>query len=367
MRHSKVAGGIAEVLKLSAHRARTRVGACEAQQLLSTHCGHERSRYCQRMQMTFRYLVCGGVVSCLAIVGTPARADPAPSMSPATDKAVAVGSDVVTAMRRWLNGDLSGRSDLEALATKGRSDAQEGLGEGLGPNGPTVLRDEVAACGWFAKAAVSRADSLHNLALCAEKGVGGAADFARAAALYRQAAERGYAKSMCALGNLYVAGHGVPKDEAKGAALCRQGAEKGEPDAQTDLGNLYLWGVGVPHDMVQARHWYELAAAQGQHNAEFVLGQIYWNGDGIPRDEAKAAELWKAAYRGGRVDAAPLLAAWLFAIWMSAHPKGDVTLVDEAIRYQEVAVRIASDAKRPDQQALLTLMRAARTARDKEK
>jgi TPR repeat protein len=241
------------------------------------------------------------------------------------------------------------------------------LGELLGPSGPAALRDEVAACGWFAKAAESRADSLHNLAHCAEKGVGVAPDLTRAAALYRQAADRGYAKSMCALGNFYIAGQGVPKDEAKGAALCRQGAEKGEPDAQTDLGNLYLRGIGVPHDMVQARHWYELAATQGQPNAEFVLGQIYWNGDGIARDQAKAAELWKAAYRGGRIDAAPLLAAWLFTTWMAAHPRGNVTVLDEAIQYEEVAVSSASDTKQADEQNLLTLMRAARTAAEKEK
>jgi len=119
--------------------------------------------------------------------------------------------------------------------------------------------------------------------------------------------------------------------------------------------------------MVQARRWYELAAAQGQPNAEFVLGQIYWNGDGIPRDQAKAVELWKAAYRGGRVDAASLIAAWLFASWMSAHPKGDATVLDEAIRYEEVAVRTAPDARRADEQGLLNLMQTTRTLADKEK
>jgi len=301
------------------------------------------------------------ILVALALVTAP------PSASRHADAALAVGNDVMTSMRKWLNGDAEGLSELETLAGSGRSDAEEALGEVLGPSGPQALRDEVAACGWFAKAAPSRPDSLHNLALCAEKGVGGTPDLARAAALYRQAAERGYAKSMCALGNLYVAGRGVPKNEAKGAALCRQAAELGEPNAQTDLGDLYVEGVGVPHDMVQARHWYELAAAQGQPNAEFVLGQIYWNGDGVARDRAKAAELWKAAYKGGRVDAAPLLAAWLFTSWMSAHRAGDLTVLDEAIQYEEVAVRNASEAKRADEQTLLKIMQAARTGAEKEK
>jgi TPR repeat protein len=282
------------------------------------------------------------------------------------DNSVSVGEDLAVPARKWLDGDLSGRSDLEALAANGRSDAQEMLGEILA-SGPPALRDEVAACDWYAKAAASRADSLHNLAHCAEKGVGGTPDNARAAALYQQAAGLGYAKSMCALGNLYVAGRGVPKDETKGAALCRKGAALGDSDAQTDLGNFYLQGVGVSKDMAQARHWYELAAAQGQPNAEFVLGQIYWNGDGVQRDQLKSAELWKAAYAGGRLDAAPLLAAWLFANWMSAHPRGDVTMLDEAIRYQQVAIQIASDDKSADEKTALTLMQAARTAAQKEK
>jgi|GEM_PF-3191302 len=302
----------------------------------------------------------------LTLAAEVALADPMPPAPVAADKPAPVGDDVVVAARRWLKGDLDGRSDLETLAAKGRSDAQEMLGELMGPSGPSELRDEIAACQWFAKAAAFRSDSLHNFAHCTEKGVGGTPDLAHAATLYLQAAGEGYAKSMCALGNLYVAGRGVRKDELKGAALCRQGAELGEPDAQTDLGNLYLQGIGVPHDMVQARHWYERAAAQGQANAEFTLGQIYWNGDGVPRDQVRAAELWKAAYQGGRVDAAPLLATWLFANWMSSHPKDDVTALDEAIRYQVVAVSLASKGKRADQQNLLLLMREARTAAKKE-
>jgi TPR repeat protein len=133
------------------------------------------------------------------------------------------------------------------------------------------------------------------------------------------------------------------------------------------LGNLYLSGTGVPHDMVQARHWYELAAAQSQPNAQFVLGQIYWNGDGVPRNQAKAVELWKAAYQRGRVDGAPLIAAWLFASWMSAHPVGDLTSLDEALRYQEAAVTSASGAEKTDQQGRLDFMRAVRTAAAKKK
>ncbi|MFN3817491.1 tetratricopeptide repeat protein [Blastomonas sp.] len=278
----------------------------------------------------------------------------------------AVGDDVGAAARRWLKGEAGGRADLETLAADGRSDAQEMLGELLGPFGPAELRDDVAACGWFAKASTSRSDALHNLAVCAENGVIGSPDFARAAALYLQAAQQGYPKSMCAARNLYLDGRGVPKDEAMGVALCRQGAELGNPDAQTDLGNLYLKGSGVARDIVQARHWYERAAEQGQANAQFVLGQIYWKGDGIAQSQVRATELWKAAYRGGRVDAAPLLAKSLFASWMASHAKGDVAGLDEAIQYQEAAVRLASGGEKSEEQELLQLMQEARAVAKKE-
>lgn len=294
------------------------------------------------------------------------RVDAAPATASSAAGDAPVGADVVQLGRRWLSGQSDARSGLEAVAADGRSDAQEMLGEVLGPSGPPALRDEVAACGWFVKAAASRADALHNAALCQEKGVGGSPDMAKAAALYRQAADRGYPRSLCALGNRYIAGQGVPKDETKGAGLCRQGAGLGEANAQTDLGNLYMQGVGVPRDVVQARHWYELAAAQGQPNAQFVLGQIYWNGDGVARDQAKAAALLKAAFKGGRRDAAPLLAKWLFADWMAAHPRGDFTVLDEAIGYQKVAIGSATATSRGDEQTVLDLMQAARGAAGKE-
>lgn len=318
--------------------------------------------------MPFGFMALAKMVSIFALAfdGPVQLASVVPMAYTAADKSAGVGEDVVLAAQSWRRGDDGGRSDLEALALKGRPDAQEMLGELLGFGGPPQLRDEVKACGWFAKAAKLRSDAIHNLAFCAEKGVGGLPDLSRAATLYREAAQQGYPKSMCALGNLYVAGRGVPKDESRGAALCRQGAELGERDAQTDLGNLYLSGVGVPRNMVEARRWYQQAAVQHQPNAQFTLGQIYWNGDGVARDRSKAGELWKAAYAGGRIDAAPLLASWLFTSWMSVHNKGDFAALDQAIQYGETAVRISSEDRRVRQQTLLSVMRAARVAGEKE-
>jgi uncharacterized protein len=259
------------------------------------------------MRSPARIALFAAVICALSSVRAPAATDPQTPEPVSFSRDAPPGTDVIELGRRWLAGEQVARSALEDLAAKGRSDAQEMLGEIMG-GGPPALRDEATACGWHAKAAAERSDALHNQARCHEKGTGAPRDLARAAALYRQAADRGYVRSMCALGNLYLAGRGVEKDEARGVALCRQAAERGEPNAQTDLGNLYLQGIGVAKDMVQARRWYELASAQGQPNAQFVLGQIYWNGDGVARSREKAAQHLKDAYKGGRRDAAPLLA-----------------------------------------------------------
>ena len=314
--------------------------------------------------MMRRYTAVFAVCSAIGVVAT-GLADIASAQSPmpVTTDTEAVGSDVTGAMREWISGSSAGRTKLEELARAGRADAQEALAEILLNGRFGVPPEPVLACNFFEKASLARSDALHSFAVCTEKGVGGTPNLSRAADLYRQAGEKGFAKSKCALGNLYVEGRGVAKDVKHGATLCREGAEAGDPDAQTDLGNMYLSGIGVDNDMVQARFWYEKAATQGQPNAEFVLGQIYWNGDGVKMDRGKAAELWQAAYDHGRPDAAILLGRWAFAQWMAAHLVGDKTLLDKAIQWDEAAVKAAvSDKERKEAVDALALARSAKAA-----
>jgi len=285
----------------------------------------------------------------LAAAQSPARSSTPTDPSPKPD--------VVAAARQWAGGDAQGKATLEALARAGRSDAQLTLGEllrGLEPNNPAT---PAAACRYFAMAANARAEAMHNAAFCAEAGVGGSPDFAKAASLYQRAADRGYAKSMCALGNLYVAGKGVPKDAKRGAELCRKGAEGGDRDAQTDLANFYLGGIGVARDPVQARAWYTKAADQGQANAQLTLGEIYWNGDGIPADRTKAVALWRQSFDNGKAEAGALLGVWAASEWLASHKPGDITLLDEAIGWDEAAAR--GSLGEPDRTAARSQLAAA--------
>ena len=58
-------------------------------------------------------------------------------------------------------------------------------------------------------------------------------------------------------------GQGVAADEAKAAHWYRQAAEQGNSDAQWLLGSMYEFGRGVERDPVQAHMWYSLSGASG--------------------------------------------------------------------------------------------------------
>jgi len=184
------------------------------------------------------------------------------------------------------------------------------------------------------------AEELQTLATCYFRGDGLPQDLPRARRLYAQAAELGYAKAGCALGNMMISGRGGPRDVAAGLALCRSAAEAGDADAQTDLGGYLLAGVVTPKDSAEARRWLTIAARQRHANAAFLLGQVYWNGDGTPKDRAEASRWWRVAHEGGRADAALLLGREAMSRVMrrATRPEEiDRIVLAEALRWFEIA------------------------------
>jgi uncharacterized protein len=218
-----------------------------------------------------------------------------------------------------------------------------------------------SACDVLERVASPDGGTLHDLATCFFRGEGRAQDYPRARALYAQAIERGFVRSMCALGNMMVDGLGGVRDVAGGLALCRRAAETGDAQAQTDLANYLLMGRVVPRDVGEARRLYALAAAQGQANAAFVLGQIYWNGDGVAKDNAEAARWWRVAHEGGRRDAAYLLAREAFVrLSRSATRPEDANraMIEEAIGWYEIAAQNdAAPAQQQDSRNQIAFLR----------
>lgn len=107
-------------------------------------------------------------------------------------------------------------------------------------------------------------------------------------------AERDYHRGLA-----YLNGDGVSRDEAKAAALFREAADKGSRDAAFQLGILYQRGIGVAQHDGTALSWFEKAASLGHAEAQLLTGQAYATGRGAAKDLAWAARWYgKAADQG---------------------------------------------------------------------
>lgn len=117
-------------------------------------------------------------------------------------------------------------------------------------------RDAVAAH-WFEKAvAAGEPRAMHNLALMLWRGEGIERDGNRAIALLEQAAGRGLSPSSLALA------HYARLDDrlAEAARHYRAAAERNNARGMHALGNLYMAGRGVPQSLREAYFWYHLAS-----------------------------------------------------------------------------------------------------------
>ena len=65
------------------------------------------------------------------------------------------------------------------------------------------------------------------------------------------------------LASLHVEGISVDQDYAAAAKLLTEAAERGSVDALYNLGSLYRYGFGVPRDLVTAAQLYRRAAKGG--------------------------------------------------------------------------------------------------------
>lgn len=206
-----------------------------------------------------------------------------------------------------------------AAAQQGHAGAQLRLGHyyhgGLGG-----VQDRARAIHWLEQAArkgtggnggagpLDRAQALTDLAAVLEQGGPGPggmeqADPARAAQLYRQAADLGHSEAVTSLGVLYQNGSGVPQDFAEARRLYEVAAAAGHARAQNNLGLLYVRGNGVVQDYARAAALFQAAAEQGLAVAMGNLATMYENGFGVPLDEALAADLYRRAGRASNAEA----------------------------------------------------------------
>jgi TPR repeat protein len=153
-------------------------------------------------------------------------------------------------------------------------------------NGYAGERNLPKAVSYFKKAGiVGYAPSEYELGVIYYNGGDGVAENKRLAAdwLY-QAAKRGNANALYALGRIYDLGDALPADPQKAVVYYKEAALKGQPEAQNALGLLFYTGEIVGKDPVVARKWFLQAAKGGNADAMFNLGVMMVNGEGGDKD-----------------------------------------------------------------------------------
>jgi TPR repeat protein len=198
---------------------------------------------------------------------------------------------------------------IRKAVAQGYADAMFHLGR-LYTTGKGVPRSEREGRDWFRKAAQGgsadgiialrkqreyemeqKAHEHFTLAYDAYR----AKDYAKAATLYRKAAEAGNASAQETLATLLRTGQGVPQDPAAALKLIRQAADQGHARAQAQLGFSYQFGEGVPEDWTEAAKWCRKSAEQFDRLGLYCLGQMYQFGIGVPQDRVRAYRLFDRA------------------------------------------------------------------------
>lgn len=198
-------------------------------------------------------------------------------------------------------------SELHVKAERGDAEAQHRLGTCYASsNGAPQGQDK--AIEWFQKAA----DQGHTFAqlelgFCYDTGNGVHKDNHKAAEWYRKAAKALYHQ---------LDRDAIPHSHREGkrfyfklVELYRQAAEKGYAKAQYRLGLFYSAGLGAdPNDCagqndLKAVKWLKAAADQGLTEALFELGDCYACGFGVRQDVDKAIELYRRAAGQGHAKA----------------------------------------------------------------
>jgi hypothetical protein len=150
---------------------------------------------------------------------------------------------------------------------------------------------------WYAKASkLGKTKAQLALAKLYLRGKGVDRDFAKAAALFRDAAARGRdPDAQYALAVMLERGMGTVKNQREALNWYRRAAKTGHSRALLNLGFAYVRGVGVPQDYKKAREYFELAAAKNLAEAQYNLGLIYEHGLGIKKDVPMAFKWYSLA------------------------------------------------------------------------
>jgi uncharacterized protein len=162
---------------------------------------------------------------------------------------------------------------LRICARGGDADAQAALGD-LYREGRSVEADPEEAARWYARAVDRLPYAAWRLGQFYEHGDTGHYDPAEAFRLYLASAESGSAPAQNSLGNLYLAGIGVPQDFAKALDWYTRAANLGSTDALLNLAGMFLHGLGVARDFDHALALVQEARRKHARDADSFIEEI---------------------------------------------------------------------------------------------
>ncbi|KAF9427330.1 hypothetical protein BGZ94_005110 [Podila epigama] len=178
--------------------------------------------------------------------------------------------------------------------------AQEGHPEAMhvyarslnNPPSSDITKDTTLAMEWLEKAATAGwPESLLSLGNAHQYGMyGKVIDYDQAFYFYEKAAEKGNAKAMATIGNMYSQGQGAVKSPEKAFEWWLKAAQLGVPVAQNEIGYCYRDGWGTNQNLKGAVEWFTAAANNGHADACCALALSYINGRGVPANMEMAFE-----------------------------------------------------------------------------
>lgn len=134
-----------------------------------------------------------------------------------------------------------------------------------------------------------------SVAFCYYHGKYVQVDYTIAFNLFKNSAERGFAKAQYYMGLCYYYGEGVGIDHKKSFEEFQKSADQGDRDALYDLGISCRNGEGTSKNLMKAFQFFKCAADKGHLRALYETGLCYYYGKGVKIDYKESFNFLKSA------------------------------------------------------------------------
>lgn len=165
-------------------------------------------------------------------------------------------------------------------------------------------------------------------------------DSIAALALYRQAADSGYAPAQGYLGVLLFEGRIVPADTSLAVGYFLKAAAGGDARSANNIGWLYANGIAFPQNDLNAAMWWRKAADAALPPAQMQLADLYLSGRVAPPDSLEPLRLLTFAARSGFTDARKRLVEILEVTTLQSDTIADIAAMLLKGRSPDIAVAL---------------------------